>query len=42
MILRDFTLENRHTNFGGNWKTNKEETEGLPPSLYITKIPQLE
>ena len=33
------------SNFGGNWATNKEETEGaqcVPPRLYFTKIAQHE
>ena len=37
-----------HAEFGGNWKTNKGETEGgghnvcIGTSLYGTKIPQPE
>ena len=39
---RDFVSENCHAKFGGNWTTNKGETEGAPPSVYIiTKYPSL-
>ena len=42
LSLRDFVLQYYHAKFGGNWRTNKGETEGgtmcLPPpspSLYM-------
>ena len=39
--LRDFVSENCYATLGGNWRTNKEETEAhAPPSLYNNKIPQ--
>ena len=44
--LRDFVPYYHHAKFGGNWTTNKGETEGTqspPPQAYINnKIPQPE
>ena len=44
LFLRDFVPYYYHAKFGGDWTTNKRETEGaqcaLPPSLYGSKIPQ--
>ena len=44
MTLRDFVIEYYHAKIGGNWTTNKGQTEGgqCAPSLYFTKIPQPE
>ena len=42
--LRDFVSEFCHAKFGGNWTTNKGETEGAqcaPPAYIITKYPSL-
>ena len=38
--LRDFVSENCHAEFGGNWTTNKGETEGAHCDI-ITKYPSL-
>ena len=51
LALRDFISENWHATFGGNWTTNKGETENKqikekrhnapPPANIITKYPSL-
>ena len=45
-LWRDFVSEYHHATFGGDWTTNKGETEGGTMfyfySLYFTKITQPE
>ena len=42
-MLRDFVLEYHYVKFGGNWTTNKGETEGgiCPQAYMASKDPSL-